>query len=428
MACDIVLDDDPTGVQALRDVPVVLDWSPPDLTWALAQRRPSIHLMTNVRALPAAQAERVTHAAASAALGAAPDARLILRGDSTLRGHLGEEYRAIRRATDASRPPVLLLVPALPAAQRVTLGGIHWVGTDRRRVALSETEYARDGAFAYRSARLLDWAQERSGGELAAADGTELQIEQLRAEGAPAVCRQILAAAGSGRPAACAPDAETLEDLRLIATGLKAAERAGAPVLVRCAPAFAGVLSGTLADGLVDAPRRGDRGLLIVCGSYVSATTAQLEHLRGRTGLEAIEPDVEALASTRATAEVTRVAALATAELDAHGAALVATPRERPASLTGLGAGQRIARGLADVVAALEVPPDVVIAKGGITSHVVLADGLGVHRAMVAGPVAPGVSLWRVRARAQAVAYLVFPGNVGEADHLTRIVAPILAP
>ena len=64
----------------------------------------------------------------------------------------------------------LLLVPALPASGRVTVGGVHMLERDGARVPLHETEYARDGALSYSSADLAAWADERSGGQLAMSD------------------------------------------------------------------------------------------------------------------------------------------------------------------------------------------------------------------------------------------------------------------
>jgi uncharacterized protein YgbK (DUF1537 family) len=421
---DVVLDDDPTGVQAVADVPVLFDFSPDRITAAAARGAAALHLVTNVRALAPEAAERLTVHAAAAARAALPQSRIVLRGDSTLRGHLLEEYRALRRALygDAGAAPVVLLVPALPAAGRVTLDGVQWLVDDHGRTPLHETEYARDGCFAYGSARLLFWAQERTAGLMDARDGTEVPLAHLRDRGGAAVCEAILAAGASGRPAACAPDAETEGDLELIADGLRRAEDRGARVIARCAPAFAGVLAGTLARRVAPAPEAGVGGVLIVCGSYVSRTTRQLDDLRRELGVAPIEPDLHALSGAGSDAEVARVAERAARALATARIALVATPRRRPRDLTSLDAGERIAQGLAAVVARLDPLPDVVVAKGGITSHVVVRDGLGAREAHVVGPVAPGVSLWDVPAGGRRVAYLVFPGNVGGAGALTRIV------
>ena len=65
----------------------------------------------------------------------------------------------------------------------------------------------------------------------------------------------------------------------------------------------------------------------------------------------------------------------------------------RPAGTIGLDVGRRIAEGLARAAGLVEPAPDVVIAKGGITSAVTLLVGFGKSESDVQGPVLPGVEL-----------------------------------
>jgi Sugar-binding N-terminal domain/Nucleotide-binding C-terminal domain len=415
----VVLDDDPTGVQTLAGVRVLLAWDPPRLSAAL-EGRPAVHLITNSRALPPEPARTLVESAARTALAGAPGANVILRGDSTLRGHLLEEYAGLRDAVAPHGTPPLLLVPALPSAGRVTIAGTHMILADGRRVPLHETEYARDGVFAYGDARLLAWAEERSGGFFRAAAGRELPLAELRERGPAAVAESLAALAAAGTPAVLAPDAETAADLELIARGY-AAVVPQAQVLVRCAPAFAGVLAGTTAAGLVETPRASD-GVLVVCGSYVPASTRQLARLARDLPGAFVEVDADALASAEPDAEIARAAGAASALLQADGIAVLATPRERSAATRTLEAGSRVASALARIAGAVEPRPGVVVAKGGITAAVTLRDGFGAQGAEVIGPVLPGVSRWR----AGTLDYLVVPGNVGGDELLADVVAGVL--
>jgi uncharacterized protein YgbK (DUF1537 family) len=421
----VVLDDDPTGTQALRDVPVFLEWDDPGPLAAALAAGGTVDLMTNTRAMPPSAAEAVTRGAAVAGRAASADARVLLRGDSTLRGHVLEEYRAVRDVAFGGRTPVLLLVPALPAAGRVTLGGVQWVESGGERVPACETEYAGDASFGYRSARLLDWAEERSDGFFASARGTEVPIGSVRGDGPGAVAEALAAAAG-GEPAACVPDAETVADLEVIARGLERAERAGVEIVVRCAPTFVGVLGGNLAGDAVAVPRAGD-GLLVVCGSYVSRSRRQLDRLCSARGVAAVTVDPAALCGEGRDAEVARAAAAVAAELERAGPAVLATPPGAPAGADPLRAGALVASGLAHVVRALPRLPATVVVKGGITSAVTLREGLGTSRALACGPLVPGVALWRVEARGRPTDYVVVPGNVGGDDLLAEL-AGLLAP
>ena len=75
---------------------------------------------------------------------------------------------------------------------------------------------------------------------------------------------------------------------------------------------------------------------------------------------------------------------------------------------------------------ALDAEPAWVIAKGGITSHDVAVQGLGIRRAEVLGQLLPGmVSVFRpieADPRAVGMPYVVFAGNVGDERTLAEIV------
>jgi uncharacterized protein YgbK (DUF1537 family) len=418
----VVLDDDPTGVQTLAGIRVLLAWDPARIRAAL-EGRPSVHLITNTRALPAARVRSFVAAAAGTALEGVPDAAVVLRGDSTLRGHLLEEYLGVRDVVAPSGWPVLLLVPALPSAGRVTVGGVHLFDRNGSRTPLHDTEYARDGVFAYASARLVDWAGERSGGLFR--EGRELHLRALRSGGPSGVAEALAELAAAGEPAAFAPDAETLDDLEAIAQGYRTAVADGISVIVRCAPAFAGVLAGTTAPGLVPPPSA-EEGVLVVCGSYVPQSTRQLARLVEARPGSLVEADVVALAGDDPAFEITRLVSEVARRLEAEGFAVLATPRERPAGTTSLDAGERIAAGLAHVVAAVRPRPPLVVAKGGVTSAVTLREGVGAAEAEVVGPVEPGVALWSARwPDGSPLDYLVVPGNVGDDDVLARLAAAV---
>lgn len=420
----VVLDDDPTGVQTLAGIRVLLAWTDPGkIARALAGRR-SVHLVTNARALEPAEARRIVADAARAALRGVANAHLLLRGDSTLRGHLLEEYLGLCEAAGRGRPP-LLLVPALPSAGRITRAGRHLIDRAGRVEPLHETEYARDGVFAYSSSRLLEWAEERSGGLFPAAEGRELHLDELRTRGADAVATALRELAQTGRPAVLAPDAETEDDLATIAAGYAAAIGQGADAVVRCAPAFAGILAGTAASALVRMPPA-TGPTLVVCGSYVPMSTRQLAALDAAYPGLLIDVDVAALAGEGAAQEEKRAARAASLTIDRAGLAILATSRERPDGTTGLDAGRRIAEGLARAAGRVEPPPAVVIAKGGITSAVTLQVGFETSEADVRGPVLPGVSHWEARRDGVVLDYLVVPGNVGDERLLVDLAGLVL--
>jgi uncharacterized protein YgbK (DUF1537 family) len=168
-------------------------------------------------------------------------------------------------------------------------------------------------------------------------------------------------------------------------------------------------------------------------GSYVPQTTAQLERLLAQPGVQGFELEVERLlAASAPEALAADLAERAGAAIAAGQVAVVYTSRRYraagPAEAT-LDAGRRISRGLCEVLRALPVRPDYLIAKGGITSHELAQRGLGCRRATVMGQVVPGVPVWRLdqAERFERLPYVVFPGNVGQADTLRELVARLSA-
>jgi uncharacterized protein YgbK (DUF1537 family) len=415
----VVLDAGPPRVQTLAGVRVLLRWDAGRVREAVAGGR-AVHLITNVRALPAEEALEVTRDAARTALAGAPDALVILRGDSTLRGHVREEVLALAEVAAPGPLPPLLLVPALPSAGRVTIGGVHLLERDGRRVPLHETEYASDGVFAYADARVLAWAEERTAGLVRAVDGRELHLDELRAGGAALVAAALRQLEEAGRPAALVPDIENVSDLELVARGYELALEEGVTALVRCAPAFAGALSGATADGAAPPPRT--EHALVVCGSYVPTATVQLDALVDAYPGSLVEVDVDALVSPAPEPEIARAAAAASSLLRAGPLAVLATPRTRPVGTETFVAGGRISAGLARAAGRVSPRPTCVVVKGGITSCVTLRDGLGVAEADVVGPLLPGVSRWRT----EDLDYVVVPGNVGDEQLLADVVARVL--
>lgn len=418
-----VLDDDPTGTQLLADVPVLLNWSRGALLRLLSEVS-VVHILTNTRALDGVAASHVVAETAVLARDAASSVDIVLRGDSTLRAHLVEEYEAMRTSVFGGVPPVHLLVPALPSAGRVTLGGEHLIRLgDGRTLSLAETEYAHDGVFSYSTSKLLMWAEERSHGSFMARDGVGFPLQSLRAaRGVDELAERLGELSAQGRPCVCAPDAVDMADVELIVQAYGLARERGACVLARGAPAFVGALSKKLASSFVEVPRASG-GTLLICGSYVSTTTRQLTALRrARPDVCFIEVSVAALL-TGDEAETRRVASDASAVVRRGGVVVVATPRIRAPGHSSVETGGRIVRALADLVRRIEPAPGVLITKGGITSAVVIRDGLGADEAVVVGPILPGISLWRLR---DGRSCIVVPGNVGDESLLVELVSRIV--
>ncbi len=433
-----VLDDDPTGSQAVHGVQVVTALEEEAYAAALAGPAATCFVLTNTRSLDEPAAAEVNVRAARGLVSVAERrgrrVQLVSRSDSTLRGHVMAEVAALesaRRATAGHGYDGVLLVPAFLEAGRLTAGDIHWARVGGRLVPVGETEFARDATFGYRASNLREFIAEKSGGTIGRDDVASLGLADIRL-GGPERVRELLAGARDGRWVVV--NATEYSDLEVVAAGVLMAERAGSSFLFRTGPSFVRALAGMDPR----APLRGadiwpaggrppgGHGLVVV-GSHVGQTSRQLAALRAR-GIASVELDVPAVVAGREVAAET--ARQVTAALH-DGDVLLYTSRAVATGADGAGSlaiARTVSAALSRIAGqALAARPAWIVAKGGITSHDIAQHGLGIRRAEVAGQLFPGViSLLRpldAAPGAMGVPYVVFAGNVGDDETLADVVA-----
>jgi uncharacterized protein YgbK (DUF1537 family) len=407
-----VLDDDPTGTQSASGVDVLLSWDTAAIVAAL-RARPGVYLQTNSRAVAPAEAvalsvrTRSQLAAAAAQLG--QPILPVLRGDSTLRGHVFAESDVFAGPTGS-----VLFVPAFPQGGRTTVDSVHRVVIDGVDTPVGETEFAQDPVFGYRSSNLLQYVRERGDRR-----GIAVPLAVLRSTGGEAVAT-ALRTAGPGE--FVLPDAVTDADIELIHAGLRSALTTRSDIVVRCGATLAAICAGCLSHAYLDRPLAAGRpGVLIVCGSHTSAATAQLEALTERLGRKPVEIATDAALADPAAAG-RQAAALLEAELRDHGFATVSTERVRRAAHDSLDHGERVNRALMTAAGAVIGTVGTVVSKGGITSAEVARTALGATRARVRGQLAAGISVWDY---ATGTVQVVVPGNVGGRDTLVDVISAL---
>lgn len=408
----IVLDDDPTGTQSASNATVLLESSAALIAEALAEVD-SIYLLTNSRAIDEGEAVALMRSiraeAAEAALTLGEEIQFVLRGDSTLRGHVFTET-----AEFVDETSVILFVPAFPDGGRTTEGGVHYVRQGDDRVPAHLTEFADDPVFPFSTAVLVDYVREKSGRRASA-----VPLECVRSGGV----EDVLVAALPG--SVVVPDATTNDDIRLIVRGVEAARSRGASVVVRSASPLAAALAGVESTGLLPVPLvPSPVPTLLVCGSHTAGATAQLELVASAHGPAVVIPTEDAFENP---AQAGRTAArVASAALAERGLTVVTTERVRSAEHNTLDHGRLVMEALTTSVRELLPEVEVIVSKGGITSADVARIGIGAARATVLGQVLPGVSVWRLTAvDGRDRLYVVVPGNVGEPDALVKVLASL---
>lgn len=432
----LILDDDPTGSQCVAGIDVAFDEDPAIPVEVLAEPGSACFVLTNTRALGEDEATAKNRRILAGVLdGGIParDLHVVSRSDSTLRGHVIAEPLAIAEelAVHGIEVDAVVLCPAMLEAGRFTEGDIHYATVDGQAVEVAETDFARDATFGFTRSDLREFLAERSGGTISSAGVLSISLSDIRT-GGPDRVREILA--GARERAWVVVNATEYADMEVVAAAMTQLEAEGRTFVTRCAPSFVRPLTGQSGAHVVDAETltipagRLDHGLVVV-GSHVGLTTAQLRAVQERGTLAEVEIDVPAVLDERREQHLAESAQRVRENLTRSDCVLFTSRdlvrTEDPAESLA------IARSVSDAVVEIvqrvrTARPAWVIAKGGITSHEVAAHGLGIRRARVEGQFWAGqVSLFAAEEAPEEVLgmpYVVFPGNVGGTQALAEVV------
>ena len=427
----VVLDDDPTGTQTVHDVPVLTEWSVEALCAELESELPAFYILTNSRSLSLAEAVALNATVGRNLLEAryrsGREFVVVSRSDSTLRGHFPGEIRALAQALQ-QQFDAWLIIPFFLEGGRYTIHDVHYVAEGEQLVPAGETEFARDVVFGYHASNLREWVEEKTKGDVRVSDVASISIEDLRLGGPDRVTEQLTALRNGN---ICIVNAASMRDLQVFVLGLLRAEALGKRFLYRTAASFVQVRAGLAPHPLLQRSAFdlsfGSGGLIVV-GSHVPRTTAQIRTLISGSDICSLEVAVEGLLDDKHWQQETKRLAQQAAQLLRSGCnVMLYTSRQLVTGANAehsLSIGRRVSEGLVSIVRAISARPRYLVAKGGITSSDVATYGLDVKRAMVMGQILPGVPVWRLgpESRFPGLAYVVFPGNVGDAQSLLRVV------
>ncbi len=416
----IVLDDDPTGCQTVHNVPLLTSWEMDILESTLAKHR-FFFILTNTRACAEEDAARINTEILERILSIiSVDAlKIISRSDSTLRGHFHTEVTTLMKM--AGPFDGVIIIPYFREGLRFTADDTHYILEGEEMTPVHLTEFALDPTFGFKHSHLPSWIEDKTKGLWKKEDVVSISLETIRTGGVEKVCRALSAVTG------CRPviiNALCDEDVEVAALGICLAEQKGKRFLYRSAASFVKIRAG-MADAplyTLDSPFR--KGLVIV-GSHVKKTTEQLKPLLLEPSLEKFEIIIQNIFSNEREAYLKDILHSVRKELQSDRSVLIYTEREYALNNHSdkLTAGKAISDFLSELVYNLDVPPDFIIAKGGITSHDIAVKGLLMKEALVLGQIVPGVPIWKSPAGSKfgGLCFVVFPGNVGEADTLKQV-------
>lgn len=428
----IILDDDPTGTQTVRNIPVLTEWNVAALEKEMLSLTPAFYLLTNTRAYPVEQAIAINREIGemikevSRRTGIQPI--VVSRGDSTLRGHFPAEVIALEDALGGNFDGTILL-PFFEEGGRYTLDDIHYVQSGEDLVPAAMTPFAKDAVFGYQHSNLKDWVEEKTGGMTPAEDVLSITIEDLRCNDIEKVRQKLLMMNGGY----CVVNAACYRDVEVFVRTIQTVCAQGKKFLFRTAASFVPVAAGMQVEGVLDKKNfemsKGS-GLIIV-GSHIPISTMQLQYLLSNSQCESFELRVDRLLDEDGgSAEMDRISKEINLAARSNRDMVVYTSRN---FISGKGDNENmrisrtISESLVEIVKRIDFQPRYILAKGGITSSDIVTNSLGVKRAMVLGQIAPGVPIWQLgeEAKYSGMLYVIFPGNVGTERTLCDVVAQL---
>ncbi|WP_307410972.1 four-carbon acid sugar kinase family protein [Neobacillus ginsengisoli] len=434
----IVLDDDPTGVQTVHDISVFTDWSVESIEQGFKEEQSMFFILTNSRGFTAEETEKAHREIAGNILTVASklnrEFMIISRGDSTLRGHYPLETNVLKETIESASERKIdgeVILPFFKEGGRLTINNIHFVQYGQELVPAGETEFAKDRTFGYSKSHLGKWIEEKSNGEYLAEKTLYLSLKQLRSLDFEKITEQLLNINDFNKVVVNAVDEV---DVKVFTIALVRAINAGKNFIFRSAAALPKVIGGVSDKSLLTreelvGEETGNGGLIII-GSHVKKTTEQLEELKTLTDIEFIEFNSHlVLEPDQFQKEIDRVIDTTETLIREGKTVAVYTRRERldleeDKKEEELKLSVAISDAVTNIVTRLQVRPNFLIAKGGITSSDVGTKGLKAKRAKVEGQIRPGIPVWRTgkESKYPGMAYVIFPGNVGTKTDLKEVV------
>jgi uncharacterized protein YgbK (DUF1537 family) len=190
----VILDDDPTGTQTCHDINVLTMWDIDILATEFRSESKGFFILTNSRALLSSEARalvtNILQNVSRAASMTGNNFEVVLRGDSTLRGHFLEEVEA--HIDTIGSPDAWIFAPFFEHGGRYTIDDVHYVADEGTLVPAANTAFAKDKTFGYRSSNLSHYVHEKAGSRFSKKDVVSVSLEDIRLGGVPAIEQKLL--------------------------------------------------------------------------------------------------------------------------------------------------------------------------------------------------------------------------------------------
>lgn len=427
----VILDDDPTGTQTVKNIPILTNWDYENLEKEVMNTNfNAFYILTNTRAMSEEEAALINYEIGINLKEIQEknniDLEVISRGDSTLRGHFPMELRVLEQSMKINYD-AWIIAPYFEEGKRYTKDDIHYVKENDKLIPVGITQFAKDHTFGFTSSNLKEWVEEKNSGTVKKENVKSISLDDIRI-GKEKVVKEKLSSLKNGD--ICIVNAMCMEDMNIFNIGLLQAEKEGKKFLFRTAASFIKSRLAIKNDKLLnkyDLNLNENKGGVIVAGSYVNKTTSQINHLLKNTSINKIEIDIDKILDPDKEKEyIKEIVEELENNIENKKDTIIYTTRKLITGSNGkesLGIGNKISNGLVKIIKSLKTTPKYIVAKGGITSSDIATKAIKIEKAIVEGQILDGVPVWKAikSNKFDEIKYIVFPGNVGEDKSLTDL-------
>jgi len=436
----VVIDDDPTGSQTVHDCLLLLKWDCSTLVKGFESKSNLFFILANTRSLSENDAkltiEEICKNLKTVIASQAYEEEIIFisRGDSTLRGHNFLEPSTLNSCLgpfDAT-----FHVPAFIEGKRLTINGSHFV----EKTPIHKTIFARDKIFGYETSNVKNLLFQKSKSKLNLDDIQNLflsDLEILNDEENNIIFKTLKNLKNNKHVIVDVENYSQLKKFSLIIRQLTKQKK----FLFRTAASFISSISKKKSVSQSEIffsnlrIRNKKKSLLpglIIVGSYVELSTIQLHNLLEISNCNSIELDVfeffkitssdnnqkgrnllknKLLKEIRFSFEKGKTPVLFTSRK------FMSLDYSELFNFYNL-----LACFIAELVADLKYEIGYLISKGGITTNVILSNGLNADYVYLEGQILTGISVVTHKLKNdEKLPIVTHPGNIGTKDSLVNI-------
>ncbi len=436
----VVIDDDPTGSQTVQDCLLLLKWDCSTLVKGFESKSNLFFILANTRSLSENDAKFTIEEicknikAVIASQVNEEEIVFISRGDSTLRGHNFLEPSALNSCLgpfDAT-----FHIPAFIEGKRLTINGSHFVD----KTPVNQTIFARDKIFGYETSNVKSLLFQKSNSQINIEDIQNLllsDIEILNDEENNIVFKKLK---NLNKNKHVIVDVENYSQLNKFALVIKKLTKQK-KFLFRTAASFISSISEkksvpqvkTFFSNLrVTNKEKGFLPGLIIVGSYVELSTLQLKNLLEISSCYPIELDVFEFFKITSSENnhkqrnlfKNRFLKEIRFSFEKGKTPVLFTSRK----FISLDYSEQfnfynsLSCFIAELVADLKYEIGYLISKGGITTNMILSNGLNADYVYLEGQILTGISVVTCKLKNdEKLPIVTHPGNIGTKDSLVNI-------